>query len=774
MMTALLVAIVMAGRGQDVLNWTSVELGSPGTLGYEVLYKVNSLAEVEYLRVKGPMNDDDFATLKNMANLKGADFSEAAFEAVPNEQFNGLRDFHLILLPKNLKSIGHGAFGETAIESIDLPPTLTFIGDYSFESTAIESIDLPLSLTFIGYRAFYNCDQLRSVVIPSGITTLEEEAFYSCDSLNSVVLPSALKIIGAKCFWGSAIKNIEFPAGLSAIYESAFFENRFLEDVELPAGLTFLGHDAFSYCSSLKRVVLPYSPNIYQGTCFYDTSVERVVCPAATPPAVEDYFWGNLDFSKATLVVPSFAVVDYKLDNIWHQFGTIVDGVEPSVLMVGSTLQLTNNRRPTGKVDIELLENAQLIVDGNAPLEVGTLTFTTNINRIAYGQLLNSAPDMRVDRQSTRFYLDAGQWFFITPYHDVNIKDVVHSDQQASFIFRYYNAQNRAANGPSGSWQDILGTTLKAGQGYIVQTDRNGWLTLPSVANSEPFLMPSDDVTTALSAYGSANDADANWNYVGNPYPCFYDTYYMELAAPITVWDYSNNTYRAYSPIDDNYVLRPMEAFFVQKPSSLKQILFRKEGRQTSVDVQRTEAARQTVPSTRRLFDIAVTNGEQSDVARLVVSAQASLAYETGSDVVKFFSSEATVPQLYTLDADSHPLAINERPDADGSVRLGVRANKAGTYTFSMQRGQGTLLLTDAMTGQTTDLSRSSYTFAIDETGDIEQRFTLAWQTEATSISDINAAVATPGQLYDLQGRRVATPETRGIYVKDRKIVVVK
>ena len=58
-------------------NWIDVELASVGTLGYEVLYsgKAEKLDYVEFLKVTGPMNADDWTDIKNMNNLKALDLS---------------------------------------------------------------------------------------------------------------------------------------------------------------------------------------------------------------------------------------------------------------------------------------------------------------------------------------------------------------------------------------------------------------------------------------------------------------------------------------------------------------------------------------------------------------------------------------------------------------------------------------------------------------------------------------------------------------------------
>lgn len=749
---SLLAMITLTASAQTESDWISVELASPGSLGVEVLYKVNVLEDVQYLKVKGAMNNDDWTTIKNMANLKGTDFSEARFDAVPDEQFKDRNGFHVIKLPKELGSIGK----------------------YAFQSTAIESVDLPSTLKSIGLCAFRYCESLKSISLPNGITKIEDSSFANCTSLSSVSLPTTLKAIERWSFTNTPLKVIDFPQGLTVIGDDAFSYTQ-IEDLTLPQGLLFIGSEAFHSCSNLKTVTLSASPSIFYDYSFaYCSNLEKVISPSVTPPSCSSPFPDN-DLSKLTLIVPAFAIVDYKLDNYWYQFGNIVGGAEPSKLDIGSTLSLLNDRRPTNKVDVVLNEGARLTVGGNSPFETGTIIFTENqYSDKGYAQLINNSPSMSADQITTRYYIYSDRWYFITPIHDVNISDINHSDGEGSFVFRYYNGQNRAANGPTGSWQDIIGTTLKAGQGYILRSDRSGWITMPATNSGKAAALISGDAKTALTAYASADATDANWNYVGNPYPCHYDTYYMDLAAPITVWDEYNWTYRAYSPIDDNYVLKPMEAFFVQKPNNLSQILFRKEGRQMKEEVEHSAYARKRASGNRLLFDIEISNGSTADVTRLVLNPQASVNYEPEYDAVKFFSIETETPQIYTIDKERNQLSINEQPSPEVGVTLGIFIRQSGTYTISLSRQAGSLLLTDSETKQTKDLSLGSYTFTTSDTGFIDQRFTLTPSGQYTSIKGITDNEQTTNKIYDLQGRRTANTSKAGIYVKNGKKIVVK
>jgi len=774
-------------------SWIEVELATPGTLGQEVLYQVEMLSDVEFIRVKGAMNSDDWNTLKNMANLIGADLSQATASEVPNEQFRDCSNFIYIQLPQGLKTIGEYAFYRTNISGISIPATVTSIGRYAFSQydtrkwlTNVE-IAAGSALKSIGDHAFYECTSLKAINLPTGITKIEESTFSNCQSLTSVVLPPALESIGQYSFYRTyALKSIDFPQTLTNIGTDAFYESG-LESVVLPMNLTTLAQDAFDNCKSLKTLELPATPRIGNSyynnygyySCFsYCTALETVTCHSATPPLIysnNNPFYG-LDRSKVTLIVPAFSLVDYKLDDYWHEFGTIVGGAESSFLNIGGPLTLTNNRRPSNKVDVLLGEDARLTVGGNAPFEVGTLTFTVNRPYNLFGQLLNNTPAMTADHISTRFFAYDHRWYFITPLTDVNVADVVHDNAEASFVFRYYNGQNRAGNGPQGSWQDLTDNTLHAGQGYILQTDREGWITMPATATGKAPALVSDDVATPLKTFTAANAADASWNFVGNPYPCYYDTYSMELAAPITVWDYDNWTYRAYSPVDDGYVLRPMEAFFVQKPASLSQILFPKEGRLFTAEAARPDAARSAESDSRRLFDIVLTDGTRSDLTRVVANQQASVAYEPQRDATKFISTESTL-QLFTLDQEGNQLAINERPltEAD-AVALGFSAAAPGIYTISLARGHDMLLLHDALTGQTVDLSQQDYIFTIDEPVTTSQRFSLTIGS-TTKVNAIAGQAEDDAPAYDLQGRRqsaASSTQRPTISVKQGKKYLVK
>lgn len=789
-------------------NWIEVDVGNnPGTLGVEVLYKVNVLDDVELMKVSGRVGASDWAAIKQMKNLLALDLTDAKFDALPNNAFDGMSRLSSVRLPEGMKTIGEYAFRGTQLHDVNIPSTVTTIGQYAFYRTLIQSIDVASSvktinqfafaesqlrtinfdedsqLEYIGYAAFDQCASLQEFIMPNSVKTLGTSGsdnywdergyvvYYSpayifshcfslkklhfsdlltsipaytcnnCTGLEEIHLPNNVNEIGHNAFRGNSnLKSVEFPQSLRTIGRCSFIGCG-LESVKLPVTLSMIEGYAFQDCGKLKYVELPSYIGSYNINFYNCDAIETVVCQSATPPAIlNDPFSEGRNKSEITLVVPSFAVVNYKLDPYWYQFGSIVEGDDIDYWKITGPLSLINNRRMNGKPDIDLYDGGKLTVGGAAPMEVGQLNYYGNENNPA--NLLNDCPAMSADGISTMFYFDANRWYFITPAHDVDLSKVSHT-ANASYVFRYYDGQNRAMNGTGASWKNVEDGMLHAGQGYIFQCNASGHIIMPAEAGAHSQILTTSDVTRQLTAYESATSANKSWNYVGNPYPCYYDIYYMDFTAPITVW--TGSTYKAYSIVDDNLVLRPMQSFFVQKPDEVDAIIFHKEGRQVTTTIDRASYAKTARASKsngdRKFFNLKITDDITEDETRIVVNEKAALKYEIERDASKFMSMDTNVPQLLTMDNDGNSYAINERPIADGTVTLGYFAVKAGFYTISAAKADGEIVLYDKVMNKYINLSEQDYTFQTEATGGVNtSRFTLILNVDNTATAISNAA----------------------------------
>ena len=103
----------------------------------------------------------------------------------------------------------------------------------SFSYSGLEEIVAPLSVREISAKAFYGCEQLRSVALNEGLEKLgarevicgkeyEGQAFYK-SAVESVILPSTLKRIEAETFsWCRALKSVRIPDGVEYIGRGCF------------------------------------------------------------------------------------------------------------------------------------------------------------------------------------------------------------------------------------------------------------------------------------------------------------------------------------------------------------------------------------------------------------------------------------------------------------------------------------------------------------------------------------------------------------------------
>ena len=249
-------------------NWIEVDLSSAGTLGVEVLYLVDVLTDVELLKVKGPINSTDWATIKQMTNLLAIDLSEATITSVPNSAFDGLSKLSNVKLPEGPTSIGSYAFRGTQILNIDIPNSVTSIGEGAFYQTRVRTVNFKedSKLTTIGYQAFYQCTSLTEFIMPNTVTKLEtynNNTDYRCYT-----------------FYGCTnLKKVHFSDGLTTLEQSVCYDNTKLTDVHLPSNLLSIRDYAFYNTSSIRKIDLPNTLNRIDYRAFYNCGIDSLLLP---------------------------------------------------------------------------------------------------------------------------------------------------------------------------------------------------------------------------------------------------------------------------------------------------------------------------------------------------------------------------------------------------------------------------------------------------------------------------------------------------------------
>ena len=751
---------------------TEAQPSTSGLLDKVGLKNANSIVS---LKVKGSINSYDIMIIRNkMDNLHYLDLSDANVvensyeyytgcstknDTIGRNAFRELSKLVTISLPNSVKAIESGAlYNCTKLKSIVLPEKLESIeGDWEGTFACCYSLtDVKFkACKNIGYSAFSNCHALNHITLPSDLKTIEQSAFADCNNLHSVDFPPLLERIGTYAFQNCALDSISLP-GLTRIDEYAFSGCSNLKEVKVPSTLESVGDKAFEGCSNLNDVftytILPVKIN--QNTfCTYET---------------------------ATLHVPAQSYNNYFWDTEWSQFHAFEDFNEPYKYFY-LRKEFILSSRIDGIPNIDIYSGGGLVVKGNEIQNAGDIHINGSGTIIANGNVDASKFHIDID-------VNSNEWYFFSFPFDIKRSDIVAPGQ---FIFRKYDGATRASQG-SGGWKDLDASDLwlHRGTGYIFQSSESGKLTLP-VAKEKFGKLEAENVQEDLGTYASNNEQNASWNFVGNPHTSYFDMDDLGYNAPITYWN--GMSYEAVRPGDDNYVFKPFQAFFVQKPKDVNEMEFGAEFRLTQTDSQKRNSANKAkrlakgININRQMVNLTLSDGTHTDKTRIVFNEDKTQRYELDCDAAKFESSTA-VPQLYTLEANNVKFAINERPL--GSVSLGFEVQKAGDYTISAIRMDSPMLLKDNLTDATVDLSTSDYRFT-SEAGTFNGRFTLVPNRSTTGIADFakNTGVSiipTEGginfsgvegkhvSIYSLNGIEIGSTQSSGTISLGQGIYVVK
>ncbi len=204
-------------------------------------------------------------------------------------------------------------------------------------------------VTSIGEEAFLDCRTLTSITIPNYLTHIGSGAFWNCKSLTEVHIKDmetwckitfgeshSNPLYYAKHLYmnGQEIKDLTIPDSIATINNYAFYNCSDLKTITLPGSITSIGHDAFYGCSSLTDVY----------------------CDANEVPEAVSSAFPYASLKSATLHVPAGSIDKYKAQSPWSRFGNIValqeDPHQPQSFLEGNPIWVYKYEHiPTPRTD---------------------------------------------------------------------------------------------------------------------------------------------------------------------------------------------------------------------------------------------------------------------------------------------------------------------------------------------------------------------------------------------------------------------------------------
>ena len=754
----------------------TIHLESAGSLNAKLVEQGIVANTVQELTVTGPMNAADFEAIKQMRVLIKIDLSEAL-----------LKDN---ILPDNSLSSGANEIEGYMryLQEVVLPNELIEIGSNSFNNLLnLKKINIPTSVRKIGYEAFYYCYNLQELNLSelTCLETIERGAFSHCSGIKgSVTLPNSIKEIGYSAFYGTKITSIDFSnTTIETLQDGTFGDCKIAGDIVFPRTLSSIGYGAFdaACASSLK---LKHNNMVQLSDFEVFKSIDKSTCKVYVPKGLgatykADTYWsvfGNNIIEYGHLVTATANNLDYGTvsgSGAYEEGETVTlqaninnaelfgfGGWYENNLRVSTdlTYSFTMDKKDhsiearfydkyerweevddSNKIDGISITTNSLTVKGSIPWRLNSFTYEWPFSSILYIDSPVSAEKVEVKAHPEEL---CSGWNFISMPYDVRISDIEKPYKDSQFVIRQYDGATRAAKGMGNSWKQLKEEdVMKANQGYIMKTTGGSpedvWYAFNPSIDDMNKLFNREAVTTPLAAHASAVTADANWNLVGNPFPCYFSVKQLfddGLDGTVTVWSDEIQNYEYYTKDDPNAYLSPLSAFFIQHDQATS-VTFKPEGRLAERPSALRSAARQE--EGRKVINLLLSNGSLSDKTRIVFNESASTAYELGKDAAKFSSMNPDAPMLYTLGEGNQQLAINERPMGEGILPLGCYFGQQGEYTLSAQTElTDDLYLYDQQTGACVNLKEEAYRFDA-QAGNSADRFELRTALKGTGIEAI-------------------------------------
>jgi hypothetical protein len=806
-----------------------ITVEQPGTLGDEIFnIKGNdfNLADLKRLHIKGQLNEADLITLRDRCTgLVEIDLSKVLNTVFVDNQFQNHYYLRYVKLPDYFENLPKNAFYQCYnLNSIQFPATMKTIGNAAFyRCYNLREAIIPEGVTTLGSDV-YNESGLWKIKFPSTLKIIPSGACRYCYELTDIQFNGQTEIDDSYAFEKCThLRKVTMPATLEHIYPHAFQNCLRLTDVQLNEGLIDIWHETFYGCKALKQITLPSSVQGLYGCPFSQCdSLQNMTCLSVAPPftmhnltstSARSNPFGDREVDKGrTISVPYISQNVYKQTAGWDLHNIVTHQELPKNVYINMPYNMTwpealmatwkpniyivpntkNTPNPSGNGG--MLTYGKLYVGSKASFSADTLNLYYSYyaakeadNRKFFTPMLVNGTG-RADVIRTEINVAKDYWTFFSLPYDVKVSEMTSTHPDDPFVIRTYDGEKRANGQLAEAWVNVpKDGTLKAGQGYIIRTTNGDWYQnynnyfLPSMNNgNKTRYFTNEDVVVPLENHPTEFAHNRSWNFIGNPYPCFFDIRAMQTTSPITIWNRSSQ-YETYSPLDDDYILNPGQALFIQRPLDQSQVIFLKEGRQNDMAIRDTiyynSSRARVAGQQRQVFNVmlsAPAENEHLDRTRFVINEAATCGYDIDFDASKFFSTEPGVAHLYSLE-DNVSYAINERPLANGEIRLGLQLPASATYTLSLSvpggYTAGAITLIDRANGKETDLTTGAYTFQADG-GTLNSRFVIRIGA-ANGVQSVAEVQQQTEQLYDLQGRRVSGPQ-KGIYVKGHKKVVVK
>lgn len=266
-------------------------------------------------------------------------------------------------IPKNVKTIEESAFmGSSNLSSVviedgedklefsdgntfyDCPLQNVYIGrnigypsnnsPFKNHKEGIESIILGENVTEISNEEFYGLKKIALVALPKNLKKIGSMAFYGCEGLTELTIPGGVIEIGQQAFGlCKNLKTLRIEEGEAELkftaepnYLNNAFQNSPLEEVYIGRDFSFNNSSPLAIFETMKSLTFGEEVLSIQARSFIGCpNLKDVTSYSKVVPTTNDIVFTPSYQTNATLHVPYALYDEYKVANVWKDFGTIVN-----------------------------------------------------------------------------------------------------------------------------------------------------------------------------------------------------------------------------------------------------------------------------------------------------------------------------------------------------------------------------------------------------------------------------------------------------------------
>ena len=225
--------------------------------------------------------------------------------------------------PMSVASIGKNVFRScNEITQVNCPATIKEIGEGAFRDCSnLIKVYIPDSVTHIGKCAFANCVKLTNSG-GKGVVEVGDSAFAGCSQLQYPALANNIRRIGNNAYENCNLYDFRFN-GILEIGDNAF-KGSSINNLYFPSSLQNIGDGAYSYCNSLKEVVIEqrlspieFGERVFAGCGNLKTIVSHSIIP---PQVIGTNIFEPSQNQQIRIFVPHSSVNSYRASEVWSCF----------------------------------------------------------------------------------------------------------------------------------------------------------------------------------------------------------------------------------------------------------------------------------------------------------------------------------------------------------------------------------------------------------------------------------------------------------------------